>query len=69
MKFILNGKFILSASSDRSVMMWDTLTGDPLFALVGHEQGVCAVAASRDGKLMGTSGYDGKIRIWRLNYI
>lgn len=46
------------------VVIWDAQTGRRRAALLGHSDGVSAVAFSPDGKLIGTTGFPGEIKLW-----
>jgi WD40 repeat protein len=49
--FSLDGKQVLSGSSDNTVRLWDAATGAPLQTLEGHTDRVTSVAFSPDGRL------------------
>ncbi|OAI41423.1 hypothetical protein AYO40_03165 [Planctomycetaceae bacterium SCGC AG-212-D15] len=50
--FSPDGKRLASASSDRTVRVWDIATGEPTMTLTGNQRGVSAVAFSPDGKTL-----------------
>ncbi|KAF7984138.1 hypothetical protein HWV62_16782 [Athelia sp. TMB] len=58
------GKYIASASDDRTIRLWDALTGEWLTTLEGHGDGVVAVAYSPDGKRIASGSGDSTIRVW-----
>jgi len=53
---------IVSASHDRSLKIWDRLTGKCVHTFVGHRGAVSAVKLTDDTIISG--GDDGEIRIW-----
>src|SRR5262249_13755620 len=46
------------------VRVWDAGTGKEIRAWKGHDGRVTLVAFSADGKRLGTTAYDGTIRLW-----
>jgi WD40 repeat protein len=60
------GKLILSAGEDKTIRIWDAVTGKELRTLTGHDEAVLAVACSPDGKLAASGGDDGMVRLWDL---
>ncbi len=58
----------ISASDDRSLRIWDMLTGESVCEpLVGHENGVTAIAVTTDGKRCISASNDKTLRIWDLS--
>lgn len=54
-------------SSDRTVLIWNTSTGEVVVGpLQGHECGVLSVAFSPDASQLATGAEDGSIRVWNL---
>jgi WD40 repeat protein len=51
MAFSPDGKQVVSGSDDKTVRLWDTVTGVALKTLEGHSHYVNSVAFSPDGKL------------------
>jgi WD40 repeat protein len=49
---------------DRTLRVWDTTTGQPLFACEGHIGMPRAVAFSPDGKRIATVADDGILKLW-----
>ncbi|MGX5213761.1 WD40 repeat domain-containing protein [Streptomyces violaceus] len=67
--FVLDGRLLATAESDRTVRLWNTRSRgtvrSPVRELTGHTASVSAVAA--DGTLLATGGQDDTVRLWRLD--
>ena len=58
-------KRIVSGSLDRTVRLWDAGSGQPIGQpLLGHTDGVRAVAFSPDGKRIVSGSLDRTVRVW-----
>ncbi|MHC4917052.1 MAG: WD40 repeat domain-containing serine/threonine protein kinase, partial [Planctomycetota bacterium] len=55
---------LASASVDRTLRIWDPLTGREALRLIGHTDAVTSVALSPDGERVVTCGMDRTIKIW-----
>ena len=53
-----------TASSDKTVKLWDAATGQELLTLKGHTDKVTGVAFSPDGTKLATCGADKRIIIY-----
>jgi hypothetical protein len=59
-----DGRRIATASSDRTVRVWDVEDRAEVAVLSGHEDWVWAVAWSPDGRRIATASFDRTIRVW-----
>jgi WD40 repeat protein len=60
-----DGHLVAAASSEvRPLALFDSRTGTVVRTLSGHEDGITALAFSRDGKLLASGSKDGTARVW-----
>jgi WD40 repeat protein/predicted Ser/Thr protein kinase len=64
MTFSREGRQLLSASSDRTVRLWDMATGHCLRFFAGHTDQVFAVAFHPDGLRIASAGRDRAVWLW-----
>ena len=57
---------VISASRDKSLIVWDTQSGLPKRRLVGHNHFVQDVDITTDGKHAISGSWDGSLRLWDL---
>jgi WD40 repeat protein/serine/threonine protein kinase len=62
--FAPNGRYLASASQDKTVKLWDVQTGKEALTLRGHTDTVRSVAFSPQGQRLATASADSTIRIW-----
>jgi len=62
----VGGAYLVSASRDRTVKVWDTSTGVCLFTLLGHDNWVRTVRFHPNGRFIVSAGEDRTIRIWDI---
>jgi WD40 repeat protein len=58
-----DGTWLASGGADRSVRIWDPVTGQGT-VLAGHADVVTAVAIAPDSTWLASAGFDGSVRIW-----
>lgn len=61
-----DGRLLATGSDNGTAILWDTSTGADIATLAGqHVQGIAAVAFSRDGRTLATSGSK-VVRLWNV---
>jgi WD40 repeat protein len=64
--FSPDGRRLATASSDKTVKVWDTRTGQELLTVRGHTDAVNSVCFSPDGQRLATASSDKTVKVWRV---
>ena len=62
--FSPDGRQLASASRDRTVKLWDVVTGEQLRTLAGHYDAVSTVAFRPDGRQLASASWDDTLKLW-----
>jgi WD40 repeat protein len=62
----MDGRYVVSASMDHTVKVWDLDSGEEQRALRGHTFIVDSVALSADGRYVVSASRDQTVRVWDL---
>lgn len=65
-KFSPDGRIIASASFDKSIKLWEGLTGKFISTLRGHVQAVYTIAWSADSRLLVSGSSDSTLKVWSM---
>jgi WD40 repeat protein len=60
-----DGSLAVAGSADRTVRIWNTLTGDVFQRFERHATDIWSVALAPDKELVVSGGEDGRLRLWR----
>jgi tetratricopeptide (TPR) repeat protein len=62
--FSADGKRLASASLDRTVKLWDAMSGQEMLTLKGHTEWILSVAFCADGKRLASASLDQTVKVW-----
>src|SRR5262249_54073481 len=66
-KFLPDGKTVISASADGTIRLWDFATRQPLRTLRGINGELWTIDISPDGRWVGSGCKDGSVSLWNLD--
>lgn len=61
-----NGGFVLSASWDKSLRLWNLQTGETTMKFLGHSKDALCAAFSSDNRQILSGGRDKQLRVWNV---
>ena len=64
-----NGKYMASCSVDKTIKLWDYISGKELYTFSGHSNGVFNVKFFSDSRYILSASNDNSIKIWDINVI
>ncbi|TAH24791.1 MAG: hypothetical protein EAZ07_08735 [Cytophagales bacterium] len=67
LEFSLDGKWLLTASGDKTIKLWEVATGKLLQTFKGHSELVFEAKFSKDQKQVISSSWDASIKYWDIS--
>jgi WD40 repeat protein/serine/threonine protein kinase len=64
LEYSADGRWLASASYDKTVIVWDAATGRASRMLRGHSGEVSSAAFSKDGRTLVSASWDGTLKFW-----
>lgn len=61
-----DGQKLISASADKTIKIWDLVSGREIKTLIGHSSYVNYLAISPDGQILVSASADKTIKVWNL---
>lgn len=65
-RFSADGRYVISASSDETVIYWNVELGTPIYVMEDHEGVIYDAAFSPDGRFAASAGGDNILILWNL---
>ena len=62
--FAADGGTLVSGGEDKTVRLWDVVSGKELRTFRGHTDVITAVVVAPDGKAIASGSYDDSVRLW-----
>jgi WD40 repeat protein len=67
--FSADGLTLASGGADKTIKLWDAVTGVPLATLTGHTDRISGLAFSPDGKTLASGSYDRTVKLWDVSKV
>ncbi|XP_066943984.1 guanine nucleotide-binding protein subunit beta-2 [Macrobrachium rosenbergii] len=61
-----SGRLVMCGSDDNCIHLWDTMKGNHMGTLQGHENRITSLAVSESGLAFATCSWDMSVRVWGL---
>jgi WD40 repeat protein len=61
---VTEGKFLATASEDKTAKLWGSFSGHEILTLRGHQAGLTCVSYSPDGRRLATASRDKTVKVW-----
>jgi len=65
--YVPNSQYLISASEDETVKLWNRATGEMVRSFDPHFRSVVTIAASQDGHVFATASWGTDVKLWRVN--
>lgn len=62
-----DGRILATGSADRTIKLWEVVTGRELRTLTGHTDVANSIAFSADGKMLASGSWDKTIKLWEVD--
>jgi len=62
--FSISGRFLFAGYDDYNCCVWDTLRGELVFTLEGHDNRVSCLGVNVDGTALCTGSWDALLKVW-----
>jgi WD40 repeat protein len=64
--FSHNGKWLATDGDDRTLQIWETMSGKRKASLRGHSSGLTSLRVNKDDTRVAASGEDGNVYVWAV---
>jgi hypothetical protein len=66
-EFSPDGRYLISASADQSIILWDAITGDKIHSYLDNEEAVMDLVYHPNGRSFYSISYAGDLTRWRVD--
>ncbi|KAF3843994.1 hypothetical protein F7725_016042 [Dissostichus mawsoni] len=67
-RFHPNSNYVATGSSDRTIRVWDVLTGNCVRIFTGHKGPIHSLAFSPNGKFLASGATDSRVLLWDIGH-